>query len=181
MPTINRDKLRQLLAGLNHSTFLSFTALTTVKVPAGAPTIKKLSRINVCVGHYQNAVSRQRAKEGTEEPYVARPRKWGSHVPGSLALIQHMAKDGALKHYLSAQVLKAREPIYLVEHPPLKPGRRPRLIGVDKAEIAQWLPVDRIAEMAEAQGVEKAVIHRDWSLDGISSFAYGGKTYRIQG
>ncbi len=177
MPTISREKLRALLAGLNHSTFIGFTALTTVKTPAGAPTIKKLSRVNVCVGNYQSAVSRQRAREGTEEPYVARPRKWGKHL--SIGLIEHMTKDGALKHYLSAQVLKARDPIYLIEVAPLRPGRRPRLIGVDKAAIAQWLPPDKTAETAAAQGTEKAVIHRDWSLDGISAFSYGGKTYRI--
>lgn len=177
MPTINRTKLRELLLKLDHSTFVGFTALTTVKVPAGAPVIKKLSRVNVCVGDYQRAVTRQRAREGVEEPYVAKPRKWGTRL--SLALVQHM-KDGALKHYLSGQVLKAKPAIYLLEHPPLRAGRRPRLIGVDKAEIAKWLPADRTVETAEAQGVEKAVVHRDWDLANLSSVSLEGKVYHLQ-
>ncbi len=176
MPTINRDKLRTLLAGLNHSTFVGFTALTTVKTPAGAPIIKKLSRVNVCVGSYQNAVTRQRAREGVEEPYVARPRKWGKHL--SMGLIEHMTKDGALKHYLSGQVLKAHDPIYLVEVAPVKPGRRPRLIGVDKAVVAQWLPAK--VSQAEAQGVEKEIIHRDYDLSNLSSVSLEGKVYRLK-
>lgn len=180
MPTITRPQLADLLRRLNHATFLSITSLTTVKVPVGAPVIRKLSRVNLCVGDYAAAVERRQAKEGNPVTFERKPRKWGVHA--SLALVEHQPKDSAaLKHYLSAQVLKAKPPIYLVETPPLKPGKRPRLIGVEKAAIQHLLPPDRTAETAAAQGLSEgaAVIHRDYSLDSISAVSMGGKVYRI--
>lgn len=182
MPTVSRTQLADLFRQVNHATFLSITALTAVKVPAGSPAIKKLSRVNLCVGDYAAAVERKQAKTGNPVAFERKPRKWGSYAPGSLCLVQHQPKDSAaLKHYLSGQVLKAKSPIYLVEMPPLKAGRRPRLIGVDKAAIQHLLPSDRTSEAAAAQGLPEgqAVIHRDYSLDSISSVSMGGKVYRV--
>ncbi len=180
MTTATRDKLREILAGYNHSTFVGFTSLTRVKTPVDAPVIWKLNRISMCCGNYANAVNRRRAKEAVfeEKPFESKPRKWGSRVGNSVALIQH-EKDGALKHYLSGQVLHAKSPIYLMEHAPLKPGKRPRLIGVEKAVIAQYLPEDRTAQAAADQGVSKAVVHRDFSLENLSLVSIGGEVLRI--
>ncbi len=179
MKTITRDALRALLARVNHSTFATFTALTRVPTPVGAPVIRKLSRVNVCVGRYESAVNRRRAKEGvTAEPFVAQPRRWGTYVPGSICLVQH-SKDGALKHYLSAQVLKARDPIYLREEPPVRRGGRPRLIGVAKEEIAHLLPPDKTAQVAAAQSVETPIIHRDYDLANLSCVSLGGEVYHV--
>ncbi len=177
--TITRPQLADLLRRVNHATFVGFTALTRVKTPVDAPPLWKLSRVNACCGSYAAAVERRQAKEGNPVVFERKPRKWGHHV--SLALVEH-TKDDALKHYLSARVLKAKPPIYLVEMPPLRPGKRPRLIGVDKAAVAHLLPKDRTAEVAVAQGLstENAVIHRDWSLDSISAISINGEVCRVE-
>lgn len=177
MKTITKNKLQKLLAKVNRSTFFSFTALTNVKTPAGAPAIKKLSRVNVCVGDYGNAVRNRQVKEGGEPTFKTHPRKWGERI--SLALVEHKVKDGDLKHYISAQVLKAKTPIYLMEHAPLRKGGKTRLMGVTKDQIAQWLPSYRSA--AEAQGVEKEVVYRDFSLDSITCLSAGGEVYKVVG
>ena len=177
MKTITKNKLRKILSDVNRSTFLSFTALTSVKTPAGAPAIKKLSRVNVCVGDYGNAVRNRQVKEGGEPTFKTHPRKWGERI--SLALVEHKVKDGDLKHYISAQVLKAKTPIYLMEHAPLRKGGKTRLMGVTKDQIAQWLPSYRSA--AEAQGVEKEVVYRDFSLDSITCLSAGGEVYKVVG
>ena len=177
MKTITKSKLQKILSKVNHSTFLSFTALTNVKTPAGAPAIKKLSRVNVCVGDYGNAVRNRQVKEGVEPTFKTHPRKWGKRV--GIALIEHENKDGDLKHYISAQVLKAKSPIYLMEHAPLRKGGKTRLMGVTKDQIAQWLPSYRSA--AEAQGLEKEVVYRDFSLDSITCLSAGGEVYKVVG
>jgi hypothetical protein len=177
MKTITKNKLQKLLSEVNHSTFFSFTALTTVKTPVDAPVIKKLSRVNVCVGDYGNAVRNRQQKEGNEPTFKTHPRKWGKRV--SIALIEHETKNGDLKHYISAQVLKAKTPIYLMEHAPLRKGGKTRLMGVTKDQIAQWLPSYRSA--AEAQGLEKEVVHRDFSLDNITCLSAGGEVYKVVG
>lgn len=182
MPKVTRQQLANLFRGLNHATFLSFTALTAVKTPVGAPVIRKLSRVNLCVGSYAAAVERRQLKAGNPVAFERKPRKWGTHVAGSLCLIEHRpAGADALKHYLSGQVLKAKTPIYLVEMPPLKPGQRPRLLGVDKSAIQHLLPRDRTAETAAAQGLsqENVVIHRDFAIENLSSVSMGGKVYHV--
>lgn len=183
MKTITRQELAKRLARLDHSTFLSFTSLTTVKTPAGAPVIKKLSRVNLCVGRYANAVTRRRAKSGNEEPYVAKPRSWGAYVPGSIALVEHRSKQsGILKHYLSGQVLKAKEPVYLLEQVSKSPRKRPRLVSVDKALIQHWLPSSRVADTAAQQGVsvDNVTVHRDYDLAHLSCVSIDGETLRIE-
>ncbi len=185
MKTITREGLRQILSRTSHSTFIGITSLTPVKTLGGAtaPVIKKLSRINLCVGSYSAAVTRQRVRENGDavEPFVPKPRKWGQIYPGSLALVVHTPKDSEPgtppKFYLSGQVLKAKSPIYLQQFPPLRKGRKERLIGVEKEAIAQYLPAER--SPAEAQGVEKAVIHRDISLENISCVAMNGESYKV--
>ncbi len=177
MPTINRAKLLALLLEVRGAQPISFTALTSVKVPKDAPVIKKLSRVNAFLSSYENAVNRERVREGRdEELFVAKPRKWGHHI--SAHVIAHTTKDGALKHYLSAQILKARPPIYLVETAPFQAGKRKRLIGVPKEQIEQWLPPK--VSQAEAQGIEKEIIHRDYDLSSISSASFGGKIYHLK-
>ncbi len=177
MKPITRARLAKLLGSVHSSTFVSFTALTTVKTKAGDPVIKKLSRVNVCCGSYAAAINRRRAKEGSTEPaFTPKPRPWGKAV--SLALVE-LQKPDKVHHYLSGQVLKARDPIYLVEQPPVKPGKRPRLIGIDKASIAHLLPADRSPAAAQGLSDANSVIHRDYSLEGLSCVSMGGEVYKV--
>lgn len=176
MKQITRDKLREILARHNHAGPVGFTSLTPVKLKTGAPfKVFKLSRVHGWFGDYEKSVNRQRWREGADPVFVAKPRSWGEHI--ALGLVRHQTKEGILKHYLSTQVLRSSKPIYLKEEPPLRPGRRPRLIGVDTSIVAPWL-VEKHSQ-AEAQGVAKEIVHRDVSLDNLSSVALGGELYHL--
>lgn len=180
MRTITRLQLRQLLMKVHGATPISFTCLTRPKIRKheGIGEIYKLKKIHAFLSCYENAVNRVRLKDGTTPDYVARPRSWGRHVTPHV--ITHTNREGIIKWYLSAQILRETEPIYLEEHPPIRRGRARRLIGITRERIAQFLPPERESRAA-FQGVSKEIIHKDVDLENISLVRMGGEVLRVEG
>lgn len=183
MKTISPLELRHLLAKVNRPQPISLIALTPVdakKTDNALPgRLMKLAKYRAWVGSsYEGMVNNRIAKEGNADilTFVAAPRSWGKHV--SAALVHHVTKEGDERWYLSAQILAAPSPMYLVEH--VKEHlrqRRLRLTGIAKEKIAHLLPASRPPKY---QAIDKPVIHRDIDLRNIRTIAVGGETYRVE-
>lgn len=130
--------------------------------------VKKVTEINVTISHrYENCVNNQREREGGERDFEAKPRKWGVHYQGSRAIIEHKGQ-----FYLSAMP---------------NPSGHPKVRYVkDGAEVAKellsaFLPASKTEETADAQGVERAVIHRDYAFSSIRKITMDGQTFDVIG
>jgi hypothetical protein len=176
--TINISQLRLILGNLTRATAFGATTLTDARaLKTGNPfgTIRKLVKINGMLGtDHAAAVERQRAREGVadQETYESKGRTWGERI--GPALVQKGSE-----YYLSTQLNPTHhpKPLYLIEK---QVGTKPRLSVVSKDLVAPWLPPDRTAREAAAQGVERPVIHRDYRLDSLVTLSLNGRRYRIR-
>jgi|GEM_PF-1741511 len=130
--------------------------------------IRKVATINGFINfNYENAVNRQRQREGITATFQSLPRKWGLHIKGT-PLVVHI-KDGDEKHYLEVKVEKslAWELIHVATSQPL-----------DAAELAlvnRWLK----PKSKSRQGVQKEIVLRDYDLDSIIGLTVDGKGFRF--
>jgi len=173
--TVTVAQLRSILADITHATPFSATTLTDAKAkktdnPLG--TVYKLTRVNGMVGtHYGSAVERQQGREGVDTPsFTPQPRSWGERIAPALV------RNGDT-FYLPAQLnptIKPK-PLYLI-----RDQFKGRLTSVPKEKVAPWLPADRGTAKAEAQGVEREVVYRDYRLDSLISLSINGRKYRVR-
>ena len=170
---VNLVQLRDILAGVTHAEPFSATTLTKAdakKMGNFHGSIFKLTRLNGMTGvDYSSSVLKQQAREGVAEPaFQAQPRSWGQKV--SPALVEHKNV-----FYMPARLNPALtpKPLYLIE-------KKNRLVAVDKAVVAPFLPPNRSTKAAAAQGVAREVVYRDFRLDSIVSLSLNGKKYRIR-
>ena len=180
--TVSISQLRDILAGVTHAQPFSATTLTKVDAKkTGNPFpghIRKLTRINGMTGvDYSSCVERQMARDGMKNPsFQPQQRSWGQKL--SAALIEHKGS-----FYLPARMNPSLtpKPLYLIEKPnSANPAARPRLVAVDKAVVAPFLPPNRIHQAAAAQGVAKEVVYRDFRLDSIITLSLNGRKYRVR-
>ena len=179
--TVSISQLRDILAGVTHAQPFSATTLTKADAKkTGNPygTIRKLTRINGMTGvDYSSSVEKQQAREGVENPsFQAQQRSWGQKL--SAALIEHKGS-----FYMPARMNPSLtpKPLYLIEKPNAgNLSARPRLVAVDKAVVAPFLPASRKTEAAAAQGVTRPVEYRDFRLDSIISLSLNGRKYRVR-
>ena len=153
------------------ATFISLLTETDPQMrKTGNPHLgtTKITEIACIISHrYENAVNNQREREGGERDFEVKPRKWGVHYKDSRAIIEHNGK-----FYLSAMP---------------NPNNTPKVRFVkDGAEVAkslleQFLPASRTKETAESQGVDRAVLHRDYAFSSIRKITIGGETWDVIG
>ena len=141
---------------------VSFIASTEPKLKAGNPFpgLRKVTKIGGVLNfNYQNAVNRQREREGIVADFVAEPRKWGTRIEGT-PLVTHNGKT-----YIEAKIERSEIMGYIM----------PDLGVVDENEVIKWLP----ARHNGRQAVEKAVILRDFSIENVRSIRMKGVEYII--
>lgn len=171
--TVTPDQLGLILMGVRSAAPIAFSALTDARArKTGNPygVLRKLSTVQAFTGAaYEAAVRRQADREGNDPTFEVKERKWGRRISPALVVNE---QTGDL--YLVAHILKAKRPTYLYQ----------RTAGfwspVAKERIQQWLPADRTAEVAEAQGVERAVCYRNYRLDSLCTMTLNGVRYRIR-
>ncbi len=162
---VNRDQLIKILMGITGSTFATITAETEAKMnKTNNPyygEVTKVTEATVNINfNYQNAVNNARAKEDKEADFVAQPRKWGQHVPGT-PLILH---NGA--YYLEARFLKNTSTTYYHKN-----------VECDKSLFESFMPT---VKESKTQDLENQVIMRDFKIENIKSVVVNKVKYIVQ-
>lgn len=151
-----------MLEGIKGATFATLVTSTEPELKkTGNPytDVRKVSRVNVCLGfQYENAVNRQREREGNDEEFVSAPRSWGRKI--SPMFVEHKGKL-----YLETKVEKSLSTTYLSK------GRE-----ISSDDIAPFL---RSRSGSGRQETEKAIVVRDYSLESILSLTVGGQDYTV--
>ena len=154
--------------GATPATFISVTQVKMNKKNAAKEPnpfhdlIYKRQKANVFINFdYSKSVNRARDKEGNEEEFVAKPRKWGEHLEGT-PIITHNGK-----YYLETRFLGYEPQVeYLKEN-----------ASIDKSVFESFLPPERPATSKEHQGLEEEIIIRDIDIKNIHQITFGGDTY----
>lgn len=170
--TITVEQLANLLQTIKGATPIAFSSLTSpAQRKTGNPfgEIRKLSVVQAMTGaDYENSVNRQLAREGKDQlTFTAKERSWGKRIAPAL-----VAKDDDSAFYLPAHILRTKKPVYLVRSP------RGPLVTIEKARIEPFLSPSKSS--AEAQGVEREIVYRNYSLTNIVSLSYNGTRYRVR-
>lgn len=184
--TVTHQQACEVLSEVSHAVPIWFTAVTSARAKltgnpwaALAPLgfeggIIKVARISAMLNtDHQAAVERRQIKEGAvEAAYQLAERCWGKRHG---ALVEHKGE-----WYIAAQINTQYQirPVYMVPRP--RPDGRVILTPCAKEIIADLLPADRTAQVAEHQGVTRPVIRRDYALTSIVAMAIGGHRYRIR-
>lgn len=165
MQTMTRNELTAFLTGIRGATFATLTTETEPKLLKTGNTlgsVRKVSRVNVCLGfQYEAAVNRQRIREDGIPDFEAKPRQWGERIPGTV-LVSHKGKM-----YLETKVEKSLDHKYLGANGTILPDEL----------IAPFLP----SKGASRQETDKEIIVRDYSIDSIRHLACKGEEYVIVG
>lgn len=160
MKAITQKALIETLNDIKGATFATIITETDARLKkTGNPfgPVRKVSRVNVCLGfQYEAAVNRQRTREESEADFEARPRQWGERV--SAMLIGHKGRT-----YLETKVQKSLGVTYIDAT-----GKE-----LSKEEVAAFLP----ARSKSRQEVASEIIVRDYALDSIRSLTFGGEEY----
>ena len=171
MKTLTVKALENVLREKRGSQFVTIVAATLPRClkkdrNTGEPNphgqVVKISRVNGLIGwHYQNSVNNQRRREGNEEEFSAEPRRWGERILPT-PLVEHKGKmflEVKVEHALGTEYYDGSgNPIRYDDCKGVLPAR--------KGESAR-------------QETEKAIILRDYALDGIREISIGGESFRI--
>jgi hypothetical protein len=165
MRTLTRNELIGFLTGIRGATFATLTTETEpklLKTGNTLGTVRKVSRVNVCLGfQYEAAVNRQRVREDGTPDFESAPRQWGERIPGTV-LVSHKGKT-----YLETKVEKSLDHKYL--------GTNGTVLADEL--IAPFLP----KKGATRQGTEKEIIVRDYDIGSIRHVSCKGEEYVIVG
>ena len=169
MKTINQSQLADILRSVKGAAPITISALVDARArKTGNPfkEVLKLSKVNGMTGaNYEASVNRQHDREGTTPAFEARERSWGERI--SSALVENKGKL-----YLAIQPQRTAQPVYF--------GRNDKgvLMQVKKEAVAPFLPEKKSS--AEAQGVDKEIVYRNYSLTSITALSIGGEKYRVR-
>lgn len=170
MPAIRQvtpNQIEDILREIRGAKAVTITAKTELKMKVSARQafsgpVFKLSRVNGMINWvYENAVNRQREREGVTADFESHPRQWGVRLQGT-PFVQH---NDSL--YLELKVEKSlEEPTYVdVE------GNAVTFDAVQPHLTAR--------SNSSRQGVEKQIILRDYRMDSITSITVNGTCYII--
>lgn len=122
--------------------------------------IVKRQRSNVFIKFdYENSVNKARLKEGKEADFVAKSRKWGTHVDDT-PLIEHKGE-----YYLEARFLGNSPGVdYFID------GNTP----IDKTAFESFVPEKG---ESKSQDLENEVVIRDFKVAGIREITLNGIRY----
>lgn len=144
---------------------VTITTATEPKLKRTNPfgVITKTSVVNGVINfNYQNAVNRQRGREGNDEQFTSAPRQWGQRIEGT-PFVEHNGQ-----HYLTIKVEKTSAPPSYVDamgqtvnHEDLMPHFYASSRGSGRQMVAD------------------EVITRDYKLANVTAIKMRGKTYMI--
>lgn len=162
---ISRETLTKMLMSLKTATPVTILSVT---VPAMKKTgnpyygnVRKITSANVFINfHYANSVNNRRNKEGKDTDFVAKPRVWGTRIPGT-PCVEH---KGNL--YLETRFLKTAN----VEYIDTKGN------PVSKTVLEPFL---QKSKKTSRQGVDEVVILRDYKLENIVGMNFLGDEFII--
>lgn len=165
---IREDQLVSLLMANKGATAVTIVARTEPDMrKTGNPYIGqvfKVSRVNGFIGfRYENAVNNQLAREGEATDFVAKPRSWGVHVPGT-PLVEHKGN-----YYVELKVEKSLDHRF-------EDASGNELDDATLDLVKQFIPVKN---KPMSQGTEKEVICRDYKVATILSITYRGTCYLV--
>jgi hypothetical protein len=169
---VNYDQMVKVLMAVTGATPATIIAETPVKMnKTGNPyhdKIIKRQKSNVFINFdYAKSVNAKLVKEGKTPDFVASPRKWGTKLPGT-PVVFYAEKQ---KYYLETRFL-GNEP--KVEYFQINENGSKEI--TEKSLFEQFLPPSKSLS-SEHQGLDEAVILRDFDVANIYSIAVGGKTY----
>lgn len=173
VPEMSREDFVDMVVQTKGARFASIVATTDARVKKGGndgsvnPNFKdtvKTSKALVILNHnYTNSVNNQRGREGTDEDFVAEPRRWGERIPGT-SFVEH---KGTL--YLEVKVEKSLGYEYFVgstgEH-------------LSKDEVHNFITARK---ESGRQQVDNPVILRDYKVDNLQYVTMNGVTVRLTG
>ena len=162
MKALTTTTLVETLATVKGATFATLITETDARLKkTGNPfgPVRKVSRVNVCLGFlYGAAVNRQRTREGLEADFQAAPRQWGERIPGTM-LVTHKGKL-----YLETKVERSLGCVYLTAS-----GQE-----LTAEQVEPFLPN---RSESTRQETEKEILVRDYALESIRSLSFGGEQY----
>lgn len=163
MKVITKDKLIAVLGSVKGATFATLVTKTDPRLKKTGNTlgtVHKVSRVNVTLGfQYENAVNRQRTREGNENEFHAEPRAWGVKI--SPMFVAHEGKT-----YLETKVERSLGHSFQDAD-----GKE---IPAEKVE--PFLPT---RSKSARQETEKEVRVRDYNLESIVGLTIGGEEYIV--
>lgn len=131
-------------------------------------SVKKRTYINGVLNfNYRNAVNRQRQREELIANFEPLPRAWGDRVDGTPFVVHVPKGQDTPVVYLEVKVQRLLATEYVDDL-----GRK-----MDSEALRPYLK-DRPIE-GERQGVEHAVVLRDYKLSNIESIAIDGNWYNV--
>lgn len=140
---------------------LTFTSTTEPKLKKTwtGPKVYKQSTVNGIVNYnYQDAVNRQRVREGLSADFVSEPRTWGERVSGTPFILH----NGQV--YFTVKIQSTKQPVYV--------DAEGNTILVDELR-----PHFYAKSNSSRQGVEDEVVTRDYALGNITSLTLNGIHY----
>jgi len=129
----------------------------------GGCEVFKKSRTNGMINYkYEDAVNRQRAREGKPVDFQAESRTWGERIPHT-PFVRH---NGS--YYVTMKVQSAKPPKYV-------DGPGPDANDIEKPADEYW----RSRGNSSRQGVDNQIIHREFRLDHLTAVTIRGETHDI--
>ncbi len=168
---ISTAQLTGILMAIKGHKFLTITTETEPKMrktnnPYYGFIIKR-STANVSMNfEYSNVVNNRREKEGNEEKFTPKPRKWGERIDGT-CFVMHNGAMYMEVHYKSAPSN--------VEYFDTRDNS-----VVPKDMLTQYLQEPNTTAVAESQGLENAVILRDIKIGNIKECKVNGEHYIVR-
>ena len=173
MKTVTVEKLGAVIeafGGAQPVTMKTRTVVDLLKTGNPFSEIVKYSHVNGMIGaNYGKSVNRQQVREGADEgTFEPQPPKWGHRI--GKKLLAHTPKGETVqKLYVPIHIGKVITPPTYKE---VATGA-----ALTKAQFAQW-EKDKTSS-AEAQGVDREIVYRPYTLSNILEMTIGGETYVV--
>lgn len=146
---------------VENSHIISFTDCTEFDKNCPYQNIKVLKKRRVRFKmDYEEAVNRQRKREGKSQTFEALPRSWGTHIEPPF-LVHN--KDGQNRLYVAVHVMEDEYAVYYS-------GESPILDSLD-----QW----RKPQVVGRQNVDKPVVYRNYLIQNILAYTVGSTNYVV--
>lgn len=163
---VTEGELVKMLMAITGPKPATITATTEVKMnKTNNPYHERVTKrqvSNVFINFsYTNSVNKKLVKEGKEADFVAKPRVWGVHVPGT-PLITHKNEFHLEAGFITKNTPKAE---YMLDG-----------VVTDKAVFETYLPAKT---ENKSQGLDEEVVIRTFKICNIESVRVNGKLYVV--
>jgi len=117
------------------------------------------------VNNRLNKEAKDAGKDKSQLTFESGPRKWGTKVEGTNALVEHKGKN-----YLVLYCLANNKPI--VEH-----KYNSKVFNINESRFDTWRKPER--NEGDNQGTEKPIVVRDYNFESIREITLNKTTYKI--